>query len=127
MNHYHISEAIGRGKFSTVYKGRKKKTIEYFAIKSVDKSQKSKVLQALLAAATAAASSSSRISSFRKDTRNESAHQEVVFPVPSKLSVISDCISSAGFLFWLCGIYSSRVAANVNSFYKIATMAMSWR
>ncbi|KAF5942328.1 hypothetical protein HYC85_019970 [Camellia sinensis] len=33
--------------------------------------------QALLAAATAAASSSSRISSFRKDTRNESSHQEV--------------------------------------------------
>jgi hypothetical protein len=28
-----------------VYKGRKKKTIEYYAIKSVDKSQKSKVLQ----------------------------------------------------------------------------------
>lgn len=45
MNHYHIYEAIGRGKYSTVYKGRKKKSIEYFAIKSVDKSQKSKVLQ----------------------------------------------------------------------------------
>ncbi|KDP40032.1 hypothetical protein JCGZ_02030 [Jatropha curcas] len=45
MNHFHIYEAIGRGKYSTVYKGRKKKTIEYFAIKSVDKSQKSKVLQ----------------------------------------------------------------------------------
>ncbi|KAK0608371.1 hypothetical protein LWI29_029780 [Acer saccharum] len=45
MNHYHIYEAIGRGKYSSVYKGRKKKTIEYFAIKSVDKSQKSKVLQ----------------------------------------------------------------------------------
>ncbi|XP_059632663.1 serine/threonine-protein kinase RUNKEL [Cornus florida] len=45
MNHYHIYEAIGRGKYSTVYKGRKKKTIEYFAIKSVDKLQKSKVLQ----------------------------------------------------------------------------------
>ncbi|KAL6535359.1 hypothetical protein OROMI_026733 [Orobanche minor] len=45
MNHYHIYEAIGRGKYSTVYKGRKKKTIEYFAIKSVDKSHKSKVLQ----------------------------------------------------------------------------------
>ncbi|MBA0696600.1 hypothetical protein Goari_003140, partial [Gossypium aridum] len=29
----------------TVYKGRKKKTIEYFAIKSVDKSQRHKVLQ----------------------------------------------------------------------------------
>jgi hypothetical protein len=27
-----------------VYKGRKKKTIEYFAVKSVDKSQRSKVL-----------------------------------------------------------------------------------
>ncbi|XP_010245352.1 PREDICTED: serine/threonine-protein kinase RUNKEL [Nelumbo nucifera] len=45
MNQYHIYEAIGRGKYSTVYKGRKKKTIEYFAIKSVDKSQKRKVLQ----------------------------------------------------------------------------------
>ncbi|XP_044484425.1 serine/threonine-protein kinase RUNKEL-like [Mangifera indica] len=45
MNHYHIYEAIGRGKHSTVYKGRKKKTIEYFAVKSVDKSRKSKVLQ----------------------------------------------------------------------------------
>ncbi|XP_024986645.1 serine/threonine-protein kinase RUNKEL [Cynara cardunculus var. scolymus] len=45
MNHYHIYEAIGQGKYSTVYKGRKKKSIEYFAIKSVDKSHKSKVLQ----------------------------------------------------------------------------------
>ncbi|KZV28057.1 hypothetical protein F511_33110 [Dorcoceras hygrometricum] len=45
MNHYHIYEAIGRGKYSTVYKGRKKKTIEYFAIKSVDKSHRTKVLQ----------------------------------------------------------------------------------
>ncbi|KAI3830259.1 hypothetical protein L1987_04396 [Smallanthus sonchifolius] len=45
MNHYHIYEAIGQGKYSTVYKGRAKKSIEYFAIKSVDKSHKSKVLQ----------------------------------------------------------------------------------
>ncbi|CAN8255898.1 unnamed protein product [Cochlearia groenlandica] len=45
MNQYHIYEAIGHGKCSTVYKGRKKKTIEYFACKSVDKSRKSKVLQ----------------------------------------------------------------------------------
>ncbi|CAI0466639.1 unnamed protein product [Linum tenue] len=44
MNRFHIYEAIGRGKSSTVYKGRKKKTIEYYAIKSVDKSQKRKVL-----------------------------------------------------------------------------------
>jgi serine/threonine-protein kinase ULK4 len=28
-----------------VYKGRKKKSIEYYAIKSVEKSQKTKVLQ----------------------------------------------------------------------------------
>ncbi|CAA3005243.1 serine threonine- kinase RUNKEL [Olea europaea subsp. europaea] len=45
MNHYHIYEAIGKGKCSTVYKGRKKKTIEYFAIKSADKSDRNKVLQ----------------------------------------------------------------------------------
>ncbi|OVA15082.1 Protein kinase domain [Macleaya cordata] len=45
MNQYHIYEAIGRGKYSTVYKARKKKTIEYFACKSVDKSHKNKVLQ----------------------------------------------------------------------------------
>nr|XP_043611754.1 serine/threonine-protein kinase RUNKEL [Erigeron canadensis] len=45
MNQYHIYEAIGQGKYSTVYKGRKKKSIEYFAIKSVDKAHKSKVLQ----------------------------------------------------------------------------------
>ncbi|OWM74151.1 hypothetical protein CDL15_Pgr008462 [Punica granatum] len=45
MNKFHVYQAIGHGKHSTVYKGRKKKTIEYFAIKSVDKSQKSKILQ----------------------------------------------------------------------------------
>ncbi|XP_009405546.2 serine/threonine-protein kinase RUNKEL [Musa acuminata AAA Group] len=45
MNNYHIYEAIGRGKHSVVYKGRKKKTIEYYAIKSVEKSQRSKILQ----------------------------------------------------------------------------------
>ncbi|KAJ1283149.1 hypothetical protein BS78_03G106800 [Paspalum vaginatum] len=44
MNNFHVYEAIGRGKHSTVYKGRKKKTIEYFAVKSVDKSQRSKVV-----------------------------------------------------------------------------------
>ncbi|KAL4592951.1 hypothetical protein LXL04_005959 [Taraxacum kok-saghyz] len=45
MDNFHIYEAIGQGKYSTVYKGRKKKSVEYFAIKSVDKSHKSKVLQ----------------------------------------------------------------------------------
>jgi serine/threonine-protein kinase ULK4 len=45
MNNYHIYEKIGHGKHSTVYKGRKKKSILYYAIKSVDKSQKPRVLQ----------------------------------------------------------------------------------
>jgi hypothetical protein len=40
-----IYEKIGKGKHSVVYKGRKKKTIQYHAIKSVDKSQKAWVLQ----------------------------------------------------------------------------------
>jgi serine/threonine protein kinase len=40
-----IYDKIGRGKHSVVYKGRKKKTIQYYAIKSVEKSQKSRVLQ----------------------------------------------------------------------------------
>ncbi|PNW72926.1 hypothetical protein CHLRE_14g612000v5 [Chlamydomonas reinhardtii] len=45
MNNYHIYEKIGFGKASTCYKGRKKKTISYYAIKSVDKTQKARVLQ----------------------------------------------------------------------------------
>ena len=40
MDRYHIYEAIGRGKHSVVYKGRRKKTIQHYAIKSVDKSQR---------------------------------------------------------------------------------------
>ncbi|XBI94420.1 hypothetical protein VPH35_031058 [Triticum aestivum] len=36
MNNFHVYEAIGRGKHATVYKGRKKKTIQYFAVKSVE-------------------------------------------------------------------------------------------
>ena len=40
-----IYDSIGKGMHSTVYKGRKKKTIEYFAIKSVAKSQKQRVHQ----------------------------------------------------------------------------------
>ena len=44
MNNYQIYEEIGRGRHSTVYKGRLKKTVEYYAIKSVDKAQRSRVL-----------------------------------------------------------------------------------
>ncbi len=44
MNNFHIYEEVGRGKYSVVYKGRRKKTIEYVAVKSVEKSRKKKVL-----------------------------------------------------------------------------------
>lgn len=40
-----IYEKIGRGMYSDVFKGRKKKTIEYYAIKSVALSQKRRVHQ----------------------------------------------------------------------------------
>eukprot|EP01063_Lacrimia_lanifica_P003565 TRINITY_DN11905_c0_g2_i1.p1 TRINITY_DN11905_c0_g2~~TRINITY_DN11905_c0_g2_i1.p1 ORF type:complete len:1370 (+),score=549.00 TRINITY_DN11905_c0_g2_i1:155-4264(+) len=44
MNNYQIYEKIGKGRHSTVYKGRLKKTVDYYAIKSVDKAQRSRVL-----------------------------------------------------------------------------------
>jgi len=44
MNNYHIYEEVGRGQHSVVYKGRKKKTFEYVAVKSVEKSRRKKVL-----------------------------------------------------------------------------------
>ncbi|KAH9586103.1 Protein kinase domain [Trypanosoma melophagium] len=45
MNNYQIYDEIGKGRFSSVYKGRRKKTIEYYAISSVDKSQRQRVLR----------------------------------------------------------------------------------
>lgn len=44
MNNYHLYEEIGHGKLSTVYKGRRRGTIEYVAIKSVDKSKRARVM-----------------------------------------------------------------------------------
>eukprot|EP00667_Euglena_gracilis_P025346 EG_transcript_29712 len=44
MQNYQIYEEIGKGKFSTVYKGRKKRSIDYYAVKSIEKSQRAKVL-----------------------------------------------------------------------------------
>ncbi|EGR32486.1 hypothetical protein IMG5_081200 [Ichthyophthirius multifiliis] len=44
MNNYHIYEEIGRGKYSVVYKGRKKRSIEYMAVKSLKKCRRNKVL-----------------------------------------------------------------------------------
>lgn len=43
MENYNIYEEIGKGRYSVVYKGRKKQTIDYVAVKSVDKSHKQKV------------------------------------------------------------------------------------
>lgn len=53
MNNFHIYEEVGRSKFSVVYKvsatvltmqGRKKKSIDYVAVKSIEKSRRKKVL-----------------------------------------------------------------------------------
>ena len=44
MNNYHIYEEIGRGKYSVVYKGRKKKTIQYVAVKSVERCRRKKLM-----------------------------------------------------------------------------------
>jgi serine/threonine-protein kinase ULK4 len=44
LNDYHIYEEIGKGKQSIVYKGRRKKSIEYVAIKSVEKSQRERLM-----------------------------------------------------------------------------------
>jgi len=44
MDKYHIYEEIGKGDFSQVFKGREKKKIEYVAIKRVEKSMMSKVV-----------------------------------------------------------------------------------
>ena len=43
-NNFHIYEEIGIGESTVVYKGRKKKTIEYIAVKSLEKNKKKKVL-----------------------------------------------------------------------------------
>ena len=44
LNDYHIYEEIGTGKNSVVYKGRRKKTISYVAIKSVEKTQRDRLM-----------------------------------------------------------------------------------
>ena len=40
-----MCEPLGNGKHSTVYKGRKKKTIHYYAIKKIEKTQRERVQQ----------------------------------------------------------------------------------
>lgn len=43
MDEYHFYEEIGRGEHSVVFKGRRKRTIEFVTIKSVDKSEMARV------------------------------------------------------------------------------------
>lgn len=47
MNNYHIYEDIAKGKHSVIYKARKKKTIDYYAVKSMDKCKRKKVTKQL--------------------------------------------------------------------------------
>ncbi|CCW68742.1 unnamed protein product [Phytomonas sp. Hart1] len=47
MNEYQLLEEIGRGTMSRVYKGRKRQTINFYAIHSIDKSLKSRVLNSV--------------------------------------------------------------------------------
>lgn len=44
MSDYHSYEMIGKGKHSSVYKARRKKSIYYFAMKSVEKRQRHRVM-----------------------------------------------------------------------------------
>lgn len=44
MNNYHLYEEIGHGKFSIVYKARKRHTISYVAVKSIEKTRREKVM-----------------------------------------------------------------------------------
>jgi serine/threonine-protein kinase ULK4 len=44
MNNYHLYSELGHGRGSIVYKGREKKTLQYVAIKSVEKRLKKRVL-----------------------------------------------------------------------------------
>ncbi|CCD14930.1 unnamed protein product [Trypanosoma congolense IL3000] len=43
MNNYQIYDEVGKGRYSIVYKGRLKKSIDYYAVSSIDKSQRQRV------------------------------------------------------------------------------------
>ncbi|KAF4745570.1 Serine threonine kinase [Perkinsus olseni] len=44
MNNYHLYEEIGHGKYTVVYKGRKRYSIEYVGVKSTEKCRRSRVM-----------------------------------------------------------------------------------
>jgi serine/threonine-protein kinase ULK4 len=43
MNNYHIYEEEAKGKYSVIFKARKKKKLEFVAIKRLEKTRKAKV------------------------------------------------------------------------------------
>ncbi|KAF4653097.1 Serine threonine kinase [Perkinsus chesapeaki] len=51
MNNYHLYEEIGHGKYTVVYKGRKRYSIEYVGIKSTEKCRRSRVMNEVKASA----------------------------------------------------------------------------
>ena len=44
MDKYHIYGNLGKGEFSEVFKGREKKSIQYVAIKRIEKSKMDKII-----------------------------------------------------------------------------------
>ena len=48
MQNFHLYEDIGQGTGSTVYKARKRQTIEFVAVKKVTKDYKDRVLNEVL-------------------------------------------------------------------------------
>ena len=44
MNKYHIYEEEAKGKYSVIFKARRKKKLEFVAIKRMDKARKQKIL-----------------------------------------------------------------------------------
>ena len=47
MNDYCLYEVIGSGHFSNVYRGRKNRTLEYLAIKRIDRGQRATLMEEL--------------------------------------------------------------------------------
>ena len=44
MNKYHIYEEEAKGKYSVIFKARRKKKLEFVAIKRMDKARKQKII-----------------------------------------------------------------------------------
>lgn len=81
-------DAVGKQKWDAVLVNQYLSVVRE-AKKQGRKERRHKEAQAVLAAATAAAAASSRVSSFRKDTLDESAQMEVLDSLFSDDNIIS--------------------------------------